>query len=764
MLTICDTALPRRLSQLVITVKCATFSQSCKSLFSKSGDLFADLLVDDTFVYKTKVCPKTWNPTWNESVSVIASPKSTIQIKVFNHFKLGPDVLIAVAAINLFSILIEHNGVLSKCELRLSLFQGCDYKGSVFVILDKLKICVQSLESESNIFDNLSQVPCSSNRAESTSIQHQSSHHHSVGGYTTVITSGTQRVNGSNLRAEASISNPPRAPINHHDKAFWSALIGSLFGSHKISSRNTLTTVDSTSRAQDVELPDRQRPLNDWTEVDGFWETNNLSTSASLPTSNVTSQNNQIDASLPPGWERRFDKSTQKYYFVNHKCKITQWEDPRERGMDETQPLPPGWEKRYTAQGQRFFIDHNTHTTTLVDPRTGQHAGSLGSMGVPLQYERNFRSKVNYFRACCTNAMLGGQTKLLISRDNLLEDSFQLVSQMSSSGLRRRLSITFLHEEGLDYGGVAREWFYRLSREILNPMFGLFEYTGTDYALQVNPASHVNPNHMTYFRFVGRFIGMALFHGRCIDGGLTLAFYKQILKRKLTLEDLGHTDHSYYQSLIYIRDNSVDECDLDLYFVATYDLLGALHEDELIEGGKDIKVTEENKFDYIRLMVDWRFNRGVTKQTEEIHKGIFEVLNPEWLELFDEREFELLLSGMPEIDVDDWEKNTVYLKYTRSSKQIIWFWKLVRKLDNEHRARLLQFVTGTCHLPLGGFSELTGSGGRQLFCIERTGDEHWLPRSHTCFNRLDLPPYSSYDQLYEKLQMAIEETKGFGQE
>ncbi|CAH8652960.1 unnamed protein product [Schistosoma bovis] len=764
--TTCDTSLSRRLSQLVITIKCATFSSSCKSLFSKSGDLFADLLVDNTFVYKTKVCHKTWNPTWNESISVIASPKSIIQIKVFNHFKLGPDVLIAVAAINLSSILIEHNGILSKCELRLSLFQGCDYKGSVFVMLDKLNVCVQNLENGNNMLDNLPQVPSSSNGLDPTPIQHQRSHHQLVNGYTTVITTDNiQPPNGSDSHTEFNISSAPRVPANQHDRDFWSALIGSLFGSHKFSStRNTLATVDSTSRGQDAELPDRQRPLNDWTEVDGFWEPNNLSASSSLSNSNVNSQNTQIDLSLPPGWERRFDKSTQKYYFINHKCKITQWEDPRERGMDETQPLPPGWEKRYTAQGQRFFIDHNTHTTTLVDPRTGQHAGSLGSMGVPLQYERNFRSKVNYFRACCTNAMLNGQTKLLISRDNLLEDSFQLVSQMSPSGLRRRLSITFLHEEGLDYGGVAREWFYRLSREILNPMFGLFEYTGTDYALQVNPASHVNPNHMAYFRFVGRFIGMALFHGRCIDGGLTLAFYKQILKRKLTLEDLGHTDHSYYQSLIYVRDNPVDECDLDLYFIGTYDLLGALREDELIEGGKDIKVTEENKSDYIRLMVDWRFNRGVKKQTEEIHKGIFEVLNPEWLELFDERELELLLSGMPEIDVDDWEKNTVYIKYTRSSKQIIWFWKLIRKLDNEHRARLLQFVTGTCHLPLGGFSELTGSGGRQLFCIERTGDEQWLPRSHTCFNRLDLPPYNSYDQLCEKLQMAIEETKGFGQE
>ncbi|KAF5398235.1 putative WW domain containing E3 ubiquitin protein ligase 1 [Paragonimus heterotremus] len=163
-------------------------------------------------------------------------------------------------------------------------------------------------------------------------------------------------------------------------------------------------------------------------------------------------------------------------------------------------------------------------------------------------------------------------------------------------------------------------------------------------------------------------------------------------------------------------------------------------------------------------MVEWRFSRGITKQAEAVHKGIYEVLEPQWLQLFDERELELLLSGMPEIDVSDWEKNTVYLKYTRSSKQIVWFWKFVYSLDNERRARLLQFVTGTCHLPLGGFSQLVGSNGQQLFCIEKTGDETWLPRSHTCFNRLDLPPYSSYDQLKEKLKLAIEETRGFGQE
>lgn len=94
-----------------------------------------------------------------------------------------------------------------------------------------------------------------------------------------------------------------------------------------------------------------------------------------------------------------------------------------------------------------------------------------------------------------------------------------------------------------------------------------------------------------------------------------------------------------------------------------------------------------------------------------------------------------------------------------------WFWQFVREsCDNEQRARLLQFVTGTCRVPVGGFSELMGSNGPQRFCIEKVGKENWLPRSHTCFNRLDLPPYKSFEQLSQKLLFAINETEGFSQE
>ena len=95
---------------------------------------------------------------------------------------------------------------------------------------------------------------------------------------------------------------------------------------------------------------------------------------------------------------------------------------------------------------------------------------------------------------------------------------------------------------------------------------------------------------------------------------------------------------------------------------------------------------------------------------------------------------------------------------------VLFLLQFVRSMDHEKRSRLLQFVCGTCRVPVGGFAELMGSNGAQRFCIEKVGKETWLPRSHTCFNRLDLPPYKSYDQLVEKLNYAIEETEGFGQE
>ncbi|XP_042318874.1 NEDD4-like E3 ubiquitin-protein ligase WWP1 isoform X3 [Sceloporus undulatus] len=474
----------------------------------------------------------------------------------------------------------------------------------------------------------------------------------------------------------------------------------------------------------------------------------------------LTAENDPLGP-LPPGWERRVD-SNDRVYFVNHNTKTTQWEDPRTQGLQNEDPLPEGWEIRYTREGVRYFVDHNTRTTTFSDPRTGK---SSVNKGPQIAYERSFRWKLAHFRYLCQSNALPSHVKINVSRQTLFEDSFQQIMALKPYDLRRRLYVIFRGEEGLDYGGLAREWFFLLSHEVLNPMYCLFEYAGkSNYCLQINPASTINPDHLSYFCFIGRFIAMALFHGKFIDTGFSLPFYKRMLNKKLTIKDLESIDTEFYNSLIWIRDNNIEECNLEMYFCVDMELLGKVTSHELKLGGSNILVTEENKEEYIGLMAEWRFSRGVQEQTKAFLDGFNEVVPLQWLQYFDEKELEVMLCGMQEVDLADWQRNTVYRHYTRNSKQIIWFWQFIKEADNEVRMRLMQFVTGTCRLPLGGFAELMGSNGPQKFCIEKVGKETWLPRSHTCFNRLDLPPYKSYEQLKEKLLFAIEETEGFGQE
>ncbi|XP_070827799.1 NEDD4-like E3 ubiquitin-protein ligase WWP2 isoform X2 [Chaetodon trifascialis] len=465
---------------------------------------------------------------------------------------------------------------------------------------------------------------------------------------------------------------------------------------------------------------------------------------------------------LPPGWEKRQDNG--RVYFVNHNTRTTQWDDPRTQGMIKEHPLPPGWEMKYTAEGVRYFVDHNSRTTTFKDPRPGFESGSRQG-GSPGAYDRSFRWKYHQFRFLCHSNALPSHVKISVSRQTLFEDSFQQIMNVKPYDLRRRLYIIMRGEEGLDYGGIAREWFFLLSHEVLNPMYCLFEYAGkNNYCLQINPASSINPDHLTYFRFIGRFIAMALYHGKFIDTGFTLPFYKRMLDKKPTLKDLESIDPEFYNSIMWVKENNLEECGVELYFAQDMEILGKVSTHQLKDDGENELVTEQNKEEYIGLLTDWRFTRGVEEQTKAFLDGFNEVVPLEWLRYFDEKELELMLCGMQEIDLADWQKNTIYRHYTKNSKQIHWFWQVVKEMDNEKRIRLLQFVTGTCRLPVGGFAELIGSNGPQKFCIDKVGKETWLPRSHTCFNRLDLPPYRSLEQLREKLLFAIEETEGFGQE
>ena len=173
---------------------------------------------------------------------------------------------------------------------------------------------------------------------------------------------------------------------------------------------------------------------------------------------------------LPDGWEKRVEPNG-RVYFVNHKNRTTQWEDPRTQGQLQEEPLPTGWEMRYTEDGVRYFVDHNTRSTTFDDPRPGaSKEGPKGAYGVPAQYERSFRWKLSQFRYLCQSNALPSHIKLSVSRTSLFEDSFHQIMRLPAYELRRRLYIIFRGEEGLDYGGVAREWFFTVSHEVTPPL------------------------------------------------------------------------------------------------------------------------------------------------------------------------------------------------------------------------------------------------------------------------------------------------------
>jgi E3 ubiquitin-protein ligase HUWE1 len=134
------------------------------------------------------------------------------------------------------------------------------------------------------------------------------------------------------------------------------------------------------------------------------------------------------------------------------------------------------------------------------------------------------------------------------------------------------------------------------------------------------------------------------------------------------------------------------------------------------------------------------------------------------ISLFDAHELELLISGLPDIDLEDLRANTEYHGYTSNDQVICRFWHVMRGCSQEEKALFLQFVTGTSKVPLDGFKALQGSDGVKRFNIHKVQNAtHLLPTAHTCFNQLDLPEYGTEDLLRERLLLAIKEgATGFG--
>ena len=352
-----------------------------------------------------------------------------------------------------------------------------------------------------------------------------------------------------------------------------------------------------------------------------------------------------------------------------------------------------------------------------------------------------------------------------VRRNQVFLDSYRNIFFKPSDKIRKSiLDIKFNGEEGVDAGGITREWYQVLSRQIFDPNYALFIPVASDKTtFHPNRTSWVNPEHLTFFKFVGMIIGKAVYDGYVLDCHFSRAVFKRILGKSVSLKDMESLDLDYYKSLVWMLENDITDIIVETFSVETDDY-GEHKIIDLIPNGRDISVTDENKQEYVKLIVEYRLLTSVKDQLDNFLEGFYSMIPRELVSIFDEQELELLVSGLPDIDVDDWKNNTTYENYSASSPQVQWFWRAVKSFDAEERAKLLQFATGTSKVPLNGFKELAGMNGISKFSIHRVyNSTDRLPTAHTCFNQIDLPEYESYTKLRNALLLAIREGhEGFG--
>jgi E3 ubiquitin-protein ligase HUWE1 len=383
----------------------------------------------------------------------------------------------------------------------------------------------------------------------------------------------------------------------------------------------------------------------------------------------------------------------------------------------------------------RFTEKHRKILNTMVRNNPSLMSGSF-SLLVENPKVLDFDNKKNYFTQQLhkrPDRQHYGTLQINVRRQYVFEDSFhQLQGKLGNEIKYGKLSVRFYEEDGVDAGGVTREWFSVLSRQMFNPDYALFKPSAVDkVTYQPNRASYINPDHLSFFKFVGRVIGKAIYDGRLLDCYFTRSFYKHILNVPVDYRDLEAVDPEYYKSLVWILENDITDI-MDLTFSIESEDFGEKKVINLLPDGENVAVTEENKQEYVKLITEHKLYTAIKQQVEATLSGFYEIIPKDLIRIFDEQELELLISGLPDIDIDDWKNNTEYTGYTPSSPQIQWFWRAVRSFNQEERAKLLQFVTGTSKVPLEGFSSIEGVNGVQKFQIHKDFQSvARLPSAHT---------------------------------
>jgi E3 ubiquitin-protein ligase HUWE1 len=350
--------------------------------------------------------------------------------------------------------------------------------------------------------------------------------------------------------------------------------------------------------------------------------------------------------------------------------------------------------------------------------------------------------------------------ELNIRRSNLLEDSFtQCHSQYRGKGILGRLEVTYVDEDGYDAGGLTRHWFTSVVRELFNPNYGLFIPTENGRSFVANRSSmFVNQNALGYFEFAGQVIARALIDNCQVDAHLSHGLLKQLLGRPNTLRDIQDISVDVYDSLLWVLQN--DPEDAELTFVHECDLFGKMETVELKPNGRNIFVTVDNRDTYVQCVVNQILKEQASEQTKAFSKGFYDIIPVDEMKMFRPDELDLLICGVPEIDVDDLLASCEFqLPYYIDHPVIQRFIEVLRSFSNTQKAQFLLYVTGSSQMPVGGLRNLATRAPLKI--IGGPPPSH-LPISHTCYHQLELPAYQDAETLKSKLVLAMTEGTTFG--
>ena len=370
-----------------------------------------------------------------------------------------------------------------------------------------------------------------------------------------------------------------------------------------------------------------------------------------------------------------------------------------------------------------------------------------GSLGLPSPEESGFPA--THPEMCIVR----------IRRCHLLEDALNEVSRQRPRDLFKPLRVHFIGEDGVDAGGVKKEFFQLLMAELLSGDYGMLIFQEETRTYWFDAGTYESDDA---FFLLGLIVGLAVYNGVLLDLPLPLALYRKILGLDVKLRDLKDIQPTLGRSLEQILEYS-GPGNVEDVFCQTFSIPmvkgGETREVPLCPGGDTIAVTEDNRREFVDAYVSWWLCESIERQFEAFAKGLLTLCGGPALQLFSPTELERLVCGTPCLDFEGLQKAAKYDGGFHPEHRVVrWLWAVVRTLPDDEKKSFLKFVTGSDRAPIGGLANLR-------VIVQRDGaDSNKLPTSHTCFNTLLLPSYRSQEKLKDRLQLAILNAEGFGLE